>query len=231
MMEKADAIWQALQDPRLDPSWSTGYIHASMGEWELGIEECQGGLERALDPLNTAAALGFLGFAYLQKRDLPPAIEALERSVESLRQAGMQQLLGWFSAFLAEAYLLSDRPAEARKLALEAQAVTERVKFRYGTGLAQQTLGRIARRAGDLAEAEVWSREALASFRAIRAPFEVGCTLLDLALVAHTGGHSGEAARYLGEAHRLFTELQVPKYVQKAECVARELSLTEALQG
>ena len=104
-MKWAEAIWRALQDPRLDPSWSTGYFHASLGDWERGIEECQGGLERAQDPLNTAAALGFLGYAFLEKGDLPRAIEALEDSTERLRQAGMQQLLGWFSAFLAEACL------------------------------------------------------------------------------------------------------------------------------
>ncbi|HEY0553003.1 MAG TPA: adenylate/guanylate cyclase domain-containing protein, partial [Thermoanaerobaculia bacterium] len=98
-MKWAEAIWRALQDPRLDPSWSTGYFHASLGNWALGIEECQGGLERAQDPLNTAAALGFLGYAFLEKGDLPAAIEALENSTDRLRQAGMQQLLGWFSAF------------------------------------------------------------------------------------------------------------------------------------
>jgi tetratricopeptide (TPR) repeat protein len=103
-MKWADAIWRALQDPRLDPSWSTGYFHASLGDWALGIAECQGGLERAQDPLNTAAALGFLGYALLEKGDLPRAIEALESSTVRLRQAGMQQLLGWFSAFLADAY-------------------------------------------------------------------------------------------------------------------------------
>src|SRR6185295_18054286 len=80
MMDRACAIWQALQDPRLDPSWSTGYFHASLGDCDLGIEECKAGLERAKDPLNTAAALGFLGYAYLEKRDLPRAVEALEES-------------------------------------------------------------------------------------------------------------------------------------------------------
>ena len=113
-MKWAEAIWRALQDPRLDPSWSTGYFHASLGDWERGIEECQGGLKRAQDPLNTAAALGFLGYAFLEKGDLPRAIEALEDSTERLRQAGMQQLLGWFSAFLAEACLLAGQLDEAQ---------------------------------------------------------------------------------------------------------------------
>jgi class 3 adenylate cyclase/tetratricopeptide (TPR) repeat protein len=226
MMDKAKAIWQILQDPRLDPSWSTGYFQASLGDWEQGIEECKGGLERAQDPLNTAAALGFLGYAHLEKGDLRLAIEALEDSVERLRQAGMLQLFGWFSAFLAEAHLHAGRPAaEARELALQALSATETSKFRYGTGLAQRALGRIAARAAEKDQAEDWFRQALESFRSIQAPFEVSRTLLDLALLAHTGGDPGETARRLGEAHHLFSELRVPKYLERTERFAQDLAL------
>jgi class 3 adenylate cyclase/tetratricopeptide (TPR) repeat protein len=225
MMERAEGIWKALQDPRLDPSWSTGYFHASLGDWEQGIEKCKGGLARAQDPLNTAAALGFLGYAYLEKGDLRPAIQALEDSVERLRQAGMLQLFGWFSAFLAEAHLLAgESAAQARELALRALGATEASRFRYGTGLAQRALGRVATAAGDKAEAEDWLREALESFRAIQAPFEEGRTHLDLALLAHREGEAGEAARQLGEAYRLFSELRVPQYLARAERLAGDLT-------
>ncbi|HEX6861727.1 MAG TPA: hypothetical protein VF414_02870, partial [Thermoanaerobaculia bacterium] len=223
MMERADAVWRALQDPRLDPSWSTGYFHASLGDWEKGIAECQGGLERAQDPLNTAAALGFLGYAWLAKGDLARAIEALEDSVGRLRRAGMQQLDGWFSAFLAEALLLGGGPVEeSRELAAQALAAAESSGFRYGIGLAQRALGRVAMAAGELPEAGVRLQEALESFREIRAPFEVGRTLLDLAL----GAPPGEAARFLGEAYRLFTGLRVQPYVEKTERLADELAVS-----
>lgn len=221
-MKWAEAIWRALQDPRLDPSWSTGYFHASLGEWDLGIEECQGGLERAQDPLNTAAALGFLGYAWLEKGDLPRAIETLEDSVERLRQAGMQQLLGWFSAFLADAYLLADRLDEARDLAREALTITEGVAFRYGSGMAQRALGRIARAMGDREGAETWLGQALESFRSIQAPFEMGRTRLELALVAGAG--SAEAGRQLGEARRIFAELRLPRFVENVERLAGKLA-------
>ena len=230
-MNRTDAIWRTLQDPRVDPSWSTGYFDASMGEWDLGIKECQGGLERAQDPLNTAAALGFLGYAYLEKRDLAPAIEALTESVERLKGAGMQQLLGWFSAFLAEAYLLTDRPEEARDLALEALAVTEAVGFQYGVGLAQRVLGRIHRSAGEWTAGRTRLCEALKSFRSIQAAFEEGRTYLDLALLAHEGGDAEESARQLGEAGRLFKELRVPKYVERAERLAAELTVLPDLEA
>ncbi len=221
-MKWAEAIWRALQDPRLDPSWSTGYFHASLGNWALGIEECQGGLERAQDPLNTAAALGFLGYAFLEKGDLPTAIEALEDSTARLRQAGMQQLLGWFSAFLADAYRLSGRLDEARDFAHEALAVTEAVRFRYGSGMAQRALGRVTREDGDREAAEIWLREALDSFRSIRAPFEVGRTRLELARLAGAGSQA--AATELGEARRIFAELRLPAYVERADRLAVELA-------
>jgi tetratricopeptide (TPR) repeat protein len=227
-MKWAEAIWRALQDPRLDPSWSTGYFHASLGEWDLGIKECQGGLERAQDPLNTAAALGFLGYAWLEKGDLPRATKALEDSVERLRQAGMQQLLGWFSAFLAEAYLLAGRPDDAQELAREALTTTEGVGFRYGSGMAQRALGRIARAAGDREGAETWLGQALESFRSIQAPFEVGRTRLELALLAGAG--SAEAGRQLGEARRIFVELRLPRYVGKTDSLAGELAVASGAE-
>jgi len=229
MMAKAEALWRALQDPRLDPSWSTGYFHASLGDWELGIEECKGGLERAQDPLNTAAALGFLGYDYLAQGDLPRAGEALEESVRRLRQAGMQQLLGWFSAFLAEARLLAGSLEEARDLAREALAVTEEVRFRYGSGMVQRALGRIAREAGDPAEADGWFHQALESFQAIQAPFEVARTQIDVARLAGAG--SAEAARQLGEARRTFADLGVPHYVREAERLAEEMAAPVLPEG
>ncbi|HEV2845703.1 MAG TPA: hypothetical protein VG477_12705, partial [Thermoanaerobaculia bacterium] len=229
MMAHAQCIWQALQDPRLDPSWSTGYFHASLGEWDLGIEECKGGLERARDPLNTAAARGFLGYAYLEKRDLPRAIEALEGSVEPLRQAGMLQLLGWFSAFLAEARLLAGHPVpDVRSVALQALSASEGSNFRYGVGFAQRTLGRIALHTADPGEAKTWLDRALESFRAIEALFEIGRTHLDLALLAHAEGDSEETALQLGEARHLFLALRVPKYVERVELLAGGLAVSLA---
>ncbi len=166
--------------------------------------------------------MGFLGYAYLEQGDVPKGAEALEGSVERLRQAGMKQLLGWFSAFLAEARLLSGRPAEARDLAREALAVTDKVRFRYGSGMAQRALGRIARATGDREEAERWLGEALESYLSIQAPFEVALTRLDLARVAGAG--SDEAAAQLGEARRMFAELGLPVYVEKTDRLAGELA-------
>ena len=138
----------------------------------------------------------------------------------------MQQLLGWFSAFLAKVLLLAGHAADARDLAREALAITEKVGFRYGSGMAHRALGRIARKAGPASEAEVWFREALESFRSIQALFEVARTRLDLALLA--GADSEAAALQLGEARRLFAELGLPRYVDEAERLAGEMAAPAA---
>jgi class 3 adenylate cyclase/tetratricopeptide (TPR) repeat protein len=223
-MARAHAIGEALGDHRLDTSWSTGYFYASTGDVEKGIEDCRGGLERARDPLNTAAALGFLGYAYLEKGDVPQAKKALEQSVQRLRQTGFQPLLGWFLAFLAEADLTDGAALEAREKALEALAITREAKFLYGVGLAQRALGRIARGSGDLAAAGAPLREALETFTALEVPFEVARTHLDLAELAHARGEPAGAAREIDLARRLFTELGFLPYGERLVRLSAELT-------
>jgi tetratricopeptide (TPR) repeat protein len=225
-MARVHAIWRALADPRLDASWSTGYFHASLGDWERGIAACTAGLERAQDPLNTSAASGFLGYAYLEQGNLPRAIETLEDAVRRTRQAGMPQLLGWFAGFLGEAYLRAGRPDAAREAALEALEVTRGVHFWYGIALAERAVGRVGLGTGDLDEADRRFAAAHAGFLALQMPFEVARTSLDLAAVAAARGEAGEAARALGEAHRTFAELRALNYVKKAERLAGEMGLS-----
>ena len=224
-MSRAHAIGEALGDHRLDTSWSTGYFYASTGDVERGIEDCRGGLARAQDPLNTAAALGFLGYAYLEKGDVPPAKEALQQSVQMLQQTGFQPLLGWFSAFLAEAYLADGLPEEAQELALQALEITGKAQFRYGVGLAQRALGRVDRGRGDLPAAEARFGEALATFAALEVPVEGARTHLDLAELAHAQGNPAAAARDLDEAHRVFVELGLRRYQERVARLSAGLAL------
>jgi tetratricopeptide (TPR) repeat protein len=219
-MARANTIWETLQDPRLDPSWSTGYFHASLGDWEKGIEACLGGLERARDPLNTAAALGFLGHAYLEKGDLARAAETLKDSLRRLEQAGMKQLLGWFSAYLGEVRLAEGRLDEAREIASGGLTATLESDFQYGAGLVQRTLGRIARSAGNPSDAREHLTEALTIFEALQVPFEAARVRQELAILAQAEGDRDEAVRQLRQAHRIFDELGVPRYVERSEALA-----------
>jgi class 3 adenylate cyclase/tetratricopeptide (TPR) repeat protein len=224
-MSRAHAIGEALGDHRLDTSWSTGYFYASTGDVERGIEDCRGGLARAQDPLNTAAALGFLGYAYLEKGDVPQAKEALQQSVQRLEQTGFQPLLGWFSAFLAEAYLAAGLPEEARELALQALEITEEAQFRYGVGLAQRALGRVARDRGDLPTAEARFQEALTTFTTLEVPFEVARTHLDRAELAHAQGAPAAALLAIEEARHGFAELGFRRYQERVARLSADLAL------
>ncbi len=225
-MERTYAIWKALEDPRLDASWSTGYFYASLGDWERGIAECQGGVARAQDPLNTAPSKGFLGYAYLEKGDLSRAVEMLEDSVQLL--ADMPQLRGWFSAYLGEAYLGLEQSEKARETALAAVATTQGVKFGYGIGLAQRAVGRIAAAAGDSDEAEARLEEALEGFLELQVPFEVARTRLDLAKLAHAGGRKHEAVEQLRQARAVFLALKVPRYAEQAKALADRMGVAFA---
>jgi len=203
---RARSIGEALDDYRLDPSWSLGYFHATTGAWERGIEECRRGLEAARDPLNTAAALGFLGYASLRGGDRSEALDCLTRSVDMLGEAGMPQLLGWFGAYLAEALLALDRPAEARRALEAALEASQGADFPFGVGLAERTAGRVAEQSGDPEEAEERLRAALEVFLDLGAPFEVAKAHLDLARILENQDQD-RATEERDEAHRLLDDL------------------------
>jgi class 3 adenylate cyclase/tetratricopeptide (TPR) repeat protein len=233
-MAQAQAIGEALADPRLDASWSSGYFYASMGEFEAAIRDCRGGLDRSRDPLNSTAALGFLGYAYLEQGDPQRAVEALETAVEALRKAGFRQMLGWFCAFLAEASLGIGRAERGRLLAAEALEISRETRFGYGAGMAQRALGRIARQAGTATEAAGWLEQALATFSELGARFEVGRAHLDLVSLAQDRNDTRAAERHLGLAGDLFRQLGTPRYSERVERLAAQLAgvwLEEAAGG
>ena len=227
-MERSHEIWKALADPRLDPSWSTGYFYASLGDCERGIAECKEGIARAQDPLNTLAGLGFLGYAYLEKGDFGQAAETLEDSVGRLQGTGMQQLLGWFSAYLGEARLGLGRMEEAREAALEAVATTQEVHFWYGIAIAQRAMGRIAAAAGDSDEAVARLEEALNGFLTLEVPFEVARTRLDLAALAHAHGDTRTAFEQLRQARAAFLSLKLPRHTEQAQALAARMGISFA---
>lgn len=224
-MERAESIAGELGDYRLDPSWSTGYFLAVLGDWQAGVEHCQRGLERARDPLNTAAALGFLGYARLEKGDPVQAVEALERAVSLLAESGFLQMRGWFLAFLAEAYLARGEREEAARVAREAVQINRQASFRLGLGLAQRALGRIATAEGRLDEAAEQLAEALATFRAIGVPLEQCRVHLERARLASRAGRHAEAAAELSaaEANLEGGEGAVAGYRAEIEAVEREV--------
>jgi tetratricopeptide (TPR) repeat protein len=215
-------IGETIGDPRLqtDALCLTGWVAATRGEWEAGIAACQQGLDLAPDPLNTAFALGLLGYAYLEKGDPLQAMPVLERSVDLMGQFGYAQLQGWFTVWLGEAYLLDGKLEEARAFAERGMDLSCDSKFLVATGWAQRVFGRIARATHAFQEAERYFTAALGTFTSIQARFEVGRTHLALAELARAQQRPDDLARHVSAAHRLFTALEAPCYVQRSACLA-----------
>lgn len=235
-LERARTIGEALDDHRLDPSWSLGYFHASLGDWKAGIEACRRGVERARDPLNSAVALGFLGHCELERASeepdaLPGAIDTLEQAVAGLHETGMQQILGWFAIFLGEAYLAAGQLKDAERSARVGLATAQEVKFLFGIGLARRTLGRIALAEDLLDEARSWLEGAREMFVSLEAPFEITRVHLDLAALAAKEANQEAARGDLAAAHTLLSRLAVPRYAERARRVAEGLGFGSAFSS
>jgi tetratricopeptide (TPR) repeat protein len=198
-----------------------GGIHAAAGEWEAGIDACQHALERAPDPLSTAQASGWLGYAHLEMQNPTKAVPLLEQAVRQLSQFRFRQLEGWFTAWLSEALLLSGQIEKALQLASQGVEIARHVGDGYGVGLAQRALGRIYQASGALSQAETHLKGALDTFTSIQARFEAGRTHLSLAEVAYAQGNQAGVTTSLREAQELFRALRVWKYVARTEELAR----------
>ena len=227
---RASTIGEALSDRRLQTfaAWTTGWAQATRGAWEAGIAACQQALESSSDPLNTAFALGWLGYAYLEKGDATAAIAPLEQATQSLHQFGYRRLEGLYTTLLGEAHLLCGERDTARHLARQGLAIASETPYRFGTAWAQRALGRMAQADGDLAAAEQCLKEALSTFAAMQARFEVGRTHLALAELALAQDYREAVTLHLSAAHQLFTALNVPVYVARTTQYASTLGLTFA---
>ena len=226
-LAQAQAIAEAIGDARLQSmaTWTMGGIYATAGEWEAGIDACQRALKRSPDPISTAQALGWVGYAYLEKQDPTQAVRLLENAVQQLSRFRFRQLEGWFTAWLSEAFLLNGQIEKALQLASQGLEITRPVKDWYGVGLAQRALGRIAQASGRLSQAEMHLKEAIETFASIPARFEVGRTYLSLAEVAHAQGNHETVTTSLGKANELFRALRVAKYVERTGQLAREFGV------
>jgi class 3 adenylate cyclase/tetratricopeptide (TPR) repeat protein len=227
---RARAIGESLADRRLQTfaAWTSGWALATRGAYQAGIAACQRALESSSDPLNTALALGWLGYAYLEKGDATAAIAPLEQATQSLHQFGYRRLEGLYTTFLGEAHFLCGQRDTARQLVGQGLAIASETPYRTGTAWAQRALGQLAQADGDLAVATQCLQEALGTFAAMQARFEVGRTHLALAELAQRQSDRAEVILHLSAAHHLFTALEVPVYVERITQYASALGLTFA---
>jgi len=224
------AVGEAIGDPRLQSyaAWNAGFYLATRGDAEAGIDECARALELSPDPLNTAFATGWLGFAYREHGDFDRAIDHLERAIASMHEYAYPRLVGWYQGWLSEAYLRRGDVERARELAREALDISVETRGAWAAGAAERALGRIALAGGDAREAESRLGGALERFASIEAWFDIAVTQLDLAEHARLDGRPDEAAAHLAEARALLGRLPAPRYRERAERLAGELGAPTA---
>lgn len=166
------------------------------------------------------------GHVYLEKGDIPKAIDTLEQAVEQAIQYRSRQVQSWFKTFLSEAYCADGQIEKAYDVARQALELAEDIKHPYGIGLAKRALGHITYASDNLAEAAASLREALTIFDAIQAQYYLARTHLDLTSLAHTQGNHDTATIHISAAYTWFKKLQVPKWVEKTEQLAQEYGVT-----
>ena len=202
---------------------ATGIVQAVLGDTEAGIESCEASVSVAPDPLTSAVALGWLGFAFVEHGAAARAIPALEASAEQHRVFRFPQFQAWFTAFLADAYRLDGQLERAHGAAREALEISRAAGSVYGVGLALRVLGRIQLAAGAPADAMATLEEAVATFEAIRARYDTARVWLDLGAAACAAGDRQRAAGHWGDAHRRLVELRVTRWAERAERLVRSL--------
>jgi tetratricopeptide (TPR) repeat protein len=206
-------------------AWTMGWIYATCGTPDAGIAACQRAVGLAADPLSTALAEGWLGYAYLEKGEIVAAIPHLEQAVQGVQQYNYRRIASLFTTFLGATYLLRSDLAIARTLALRGLSSAMAEKYQVGIGWAQRILGQIAHVARSFEEAEHHLSTALTTFTALSARLEIGRTRLALADLAYHQGQHGVAVAHVTQAYHLFKLLQIRRYMEHTRQQARLLNL------
>jgi tetratricopeptide (TPR) repeat protein len=222
---RADTLARRLDDPSLQAytAWLTGWVQATRGAWDEGIVACRRSLALAIEPLHTAFAQGWLGYAHLELGDPAAAIPLLEQAIQQMHVHCYQRCAGLFTTLLAAAHLRQGHLDTAHALGQQGLTISRAASHRLGSGWAQRVLGQVAQAAGASAEAWRYGQEALATFSALPARFEVGRTHLALGEIAQAQDQHEAACQHVTEAHRLFQTLDVRPFAERAAQQAHAL--------
>ncbi len=204
---------------------TTGWVHATWGDWQAGIAACLRGVELAPDPVSTAFAFGRLGQAYLEQGLPSEALHPLEEAAALLGRLKFSQVYGYFVTLLGEAHLGVGELEPARRLIARGFEITRETGYLYARGWAMRALGRLTRALGDFTGAEQHLAGGLQVFLQIGARFEAARTRLDLAGITWTRGDPDSAAGYLAEAREAFDAMGVSgQAVERAQRRGQPLS-------
>jgi hypothetical protein len=142
MAARAYALGEAIGDVRIQSYalWNRGWYHAASGDGAAAIAACELSLERSLDPFTTAAATGWLGYAYLEAGQPELAVPWLEQALASWTEFEHGPMIGMFTGWLADADRRTgdQRGAQLAQCALE---LNRQVEFWWALGWAERVLG------------------------------------------------------------------------------------------
>jgi hypothetical protein len=186
-----------------------------MGDAEAGVSLCARAVALSPDPVNSAWALGFIGFAHREAGDLERAIDELGRSIAAVRTARHPRVLCWFEGWLADALTWAGRTADGRRSARSAIASARRVGCPWAEAYAERALGRVALAEGRAGPAERRLARARARYEGLEARFEAGVTALDQVAGAEAAGDGRAARAFAEEARVLLEPLPVPRWHER----------------
>src|SRR5262249_45339813 len=149
---QATARGAEVGDPQVASSaaWASGIVHVCRGDFDAAIRSCEHPLAGSRYPWNTALALGWLGFSWLERGELTSATARLEEAIRLLEQFHFRQPQAWFSAFLAETHRRAHRLEMALDLASKGLELARTTGSTLGIGWAERALGHIAQARGAL---------------------------------------------------------------------------------
>jgi class 3 adenylate cyclase/tetratricopeptide (TPR) repeat protein len=222
----AQTIADKLRDPRLasQTAWTSGWIHATRGEWSTGIEAGRRAVELAPDAMSRAFAEGFLGCIYSEKGESALALPLLERASEACHRLRFRQLEGWFTMLQAYAHAVAGDTARAADLAARGEEIVRGISFAPAIVEARLVEAVIAQRRHDLDGAERALGAALALAERLGARFIAARAHLALAEIAGARGDQAALARHLGPAHAEFQALGAPVWAERAAALAPALA-------
>jgi tetratricopeptide (TPR) repeat protein len=227
-MERMREVGEALGDFQLQAyaAGTTGRVYTVMGECDAAIGACARAMELAADPVTRLHVVGWLAAAHHENGDPARAIplfqDALDQFGRLIGAGGYRyrQVDAFLMALKSDAYLMNGEIARAGDLAATALAVSTAGEWRVAVGYAQRALGRIARAAGKLDEAETAQRQSLETFAAVDARCQAARARLDLADVLAARGDREGAAAALRAAREVFGQMRAPQLVARADRLA-----------
>jgi tetratricopeptide (TPR) repeat protein len=184
VMTRVREIADETGDARLQAyaAWTTSWSYIALCDHASAIAWCRRAVEVAPDALHRAAALTYLGAAFVEAHVPASAIEALEESLQLLDQfEGFAYLKAYASLNLGTAYLQAGDLDRAHARALIAFEQATRSRWTLCLGRTQRLLGLVAAARGDAADAHGRLREAIGSLESVGAQTELGISEMILA--------------------------------------------------